>query len=132
MSSQNVSPMDLDREQRVVAATELVQLAEELEESARVASLRAQAARAGARALLIVRDAGAGADRSVPVSVGDDNPVETTYARTLRIAQEIGESLLRNMPGIDRAAARAAANNLAAGWGDLGREGGPDCGDWHT
>ncbi len=40
--------------------------------------------------------------------------------RQRRIAVEVLDTLLRNLPGVDPVVAKACANNLAAGWGAYG------------
>jgi hypothetical protein len=50
----------------------------------------------------------------------DDEVAILSIDRQKRIAAEILDSLLRNLPGVDPAAAKACANNLACGWGDMG------------
>jgi len=50
----------------------------------------------------------------------DDEAAIISVERQRRIAAELLESLLRNLPGIDPAVAKACANNLAAGFGWFG------------
>jgi hypothetical protein len=55
-----------------------------------------------------------------PLLLGDEQPVEISYLRKVRIAVELRESLCRQFSGVDPAAIKAAANNLATCWGELG------------
>jgi hypothetical protein len=52
--------------------------------------------------------------------IPDNEPAEVSYQRQLRIAESIYQSLLRNLPGVDPQTARACANNIAAGYPELG------------
>lgn len=52
--------------------------------------------------------------------LGDDEVAILSIDRQRRIALEVTATLLRNLPGIDPAAAKACANNLACAWGDVG------------
>lgn len=52
--------------------------------------------------------------------LGDDEVAIITIDRQRRIVDEVYDTLLRNLPGVDRAAAKACARNLAAGFGDYG------------
>lgn len=52
--------------------------------------------------------------------LSDNEVAILSIDRQKRIAVEVFDSLLRNLPGVDPVAARACANNLAAGWGDFG------------
>ena len=52
--------------------------------------------------------------------LGDDEVAIISIDRQIRIAAEVKATLLRNLSGVDPAAADACARNLAAGWGDYG------------
>lgn len=52
--------------------------------------------------------------------IPDDEPADVSYERTLRIAESVYQSLLRNIPGVDPLTARACANNIAAAYSELG------------
>ena len=52
--------------------------------------------------------------------LGDDEIAIITIDRQKRIAAEVFDTLLRNLPGVDAVTAKACANNLAAGWSDYG------------
>ena len=54
------------------------------------------------------------------MQISDTEPVEVSYKRALRIAEQIYRNLLRNLPGVDSLAARACANNIAAAYSELG------------
>jgi len=54
------------------------------------------------------------------VQLGDDEVAIISIVRQQRIAAEALATLLRNLPGVDPVAAKACANNLAAGWGEYG------------
>jgi hypothetical protein len=52
--------------------------------------------------------------------LGEDEVAILSIDRQRRIAAEVLDTLLRNLPGVDHAAAKACANNLAAGFGWFG------------
>jgi hypothetical protein len=52
--------------------------------------------------------------------LGDDEVAILSIDRQRRIAAEVLDTLLRNLPGVDVVAARACSNNLAAGFGEYG------------
>lgn len=57
---------------------------------------------------------------TLPCRLTDDQPADVSHERRLRIANEVHATLLRNLPGVDPAAAEACARNIASGWGDYG------------
>ena len=52
--------------------------------------------------------------------LGDDEAAVVSIDRQRRIAAEVLETLLRNLPGVDPAAAKVCANNIACSWGEYG------------
>jgi hypothetical protein len=52
--------------------------------------------------------------------LGDDEVAILSIDRQRRIAAEITDTLLRNLPGVDSKAADACARNIAAAFGEYG------------
>lgn len=52
--------------------------------------------------------------------LGDDEVAILSIDRQRRIAAEVLDTLLRNLPGVDPKAADACSRNIAAAFGDYG------------